>query len=69
MISCMVPLMLDRDDLRKKAAQYRRAAGIRTTGGQAADRRLIELALRLERQADQMDRANAAQGEKPRGGA
>ena len=41
----------DPDDLRKRAAHLRRLASIPTIGGQATDRRLIELALRLEEQA------------------
>jgi hypothetical protein len=51
--------MISSDDLRKKAAQARKAASIRTRGGQAADRRLIEMAYRLEIQADDMDRRRA----------
>lgn len=42
--------------LRAKARQARYAASIRTESGQAADRQLIALALRLERQADDLDR-------------
>lgn len=52
--------MPDAKELRQKAAQYRRAADIRTSGGQAADRRLIELALKLEQQARNLDHTGTA---------
>lgn len=51
--------MVSSDELRKKAEQFRKTAAIRTCGGQAADRRLIEMAYRLEEQADQFDRRRA----------
>jgi hypothetical protein len=47
--------MNDTNELRKRAEQARRAAGIRTESGQAADRQLIALAIRLERLADDLD--------------
>jgi hypothetical protein len=47
--------MKDSDELRRKAAQCRRAASVRTESGQAADRQLIALAVRLEREADEAD--------------
>ena len=50
--------MTDARDLRRKAALCRRAAGIQTDGGTRTDRRLIELAEELERQADALDRKN-----------
>lgn len=48
--------MIDPRELREHAARCRRIATIRTVGGQAADRRLIELAQRLEQLADQLER-------------
>lgn len=48
--------MTDSTELRRKAAQLRRAASIRTESGQAADRQMVALAIRLERQADDVDR-------------
>jgi hypothetical protein len=45
----------DSKDLRAKAQQARRAASIRTQSGQAADRQLLAMAVRLERQADEAD--------------
>jgi hypothetical protein len=42
--------------LRQRAAQARWAASIRTEGGQAADRQLIALAFRLERDAEKLER-------------
>ena len=50
--------MLDPQELRRRAAQLRRAASVRTVGGQAADRRLVELALRLEQLAEAIERFN-----------
>ncbi len=47
------------DDLRKKAAQARRLASIRTEGGQAADRQLLALAWKLEREAEELARKPA----------
>lgn len=47
--------MIDPRELREHAARCRRIATIRTVGGQAADRRLIELAQRLEQLADQLE--------------
>jgi hypothetical protein len=44
------------EELRVKARQARRAASIRTESGQAADRQLIALAIRLEEQADDVER-------------
>jgi hypothetical protein len=49
--------MTDARDLRKKAALFRRAASIKTEGGARTDRRLIELAEELEREADALDKA------------
>ena len=51
--------MNDPMDLREKAEQARRAAGIRTESGQAADRQLLALAVRLERQADEAEKREA----------
>jgi hypothetical protein len=51
--------MNDPKDLREKAEQARRAAGIRTESGQAADRQLLALAVRLERQADEAEKREA----------
>ena len=48
--------MIDPSRLRAQAAQCRRAAGIATEGGQAADRQLIALARKLERTADTIER-------------
>lgn len=51
-------IMLSRmpsSDLRKRAAQARRAARIRTEGGQAADRQLLMFATQLEQHADEID--------------
>jgi hypothetical protein len=49
----------DSKDLRAKAQQARRAASIRTQSGQAADRQLLAMAIRLERQADEADKRAA----------
>jgi hypothetical protein len=54
--------MTDPIELRRKAAQLRRAASIRTVSGQAADRQMIALAIRLEHQADDIDKRNAIVG-------
>jgi hypothetical protein len=51
--------MNDAKDLREKAQQARRAASVRTQSGQAADRQLLALAVRLERQADQAEQREA----------
>lgn len=51
--------MNDAKELREKAEQARRAAGIRTVSGQAADRQLLALAARLERQADEAEKQEA----------
>ena len=48
--------MNDAKELREKAEQARRAASIRTVSGQAADRQLLALAVRLERQADEAEK-------------
>ncbi len=56
--------MSDARELRRKAALYRRAASVKTEGGGLADRRLIELADTLEREADALDRLSPPQ--KPR---
>jgi hypothetical protein len=48
--------MNDAKELREKAEQARRAASVRTVSGQAADRQLLALAVRLERQADQVEK-------------
>jgi hypothetical protein len=45
----------DARELRRKAALCRRAAGIRTEGGSRTDRRLLELAEELEREADALE--------------
>jgi hypothetical protein len=52
--------MTDARDLRKRAAQARRAASVKTTGGQAADRHLLELANQLDRDADEIERGRAS---------
>jgi len=44
--------MTDAQELRLKAALYRRVASIPTQGGRMADRALITLAKRLEREAE-----------------
>ena len=44
------------EELRAKARQARRAASVRTESGQAADRQLIALAIRLERHAEEIER-------------
>jgi hypothetical protein len=46
---------LDPKELRRRAAQARHAAAVQTESGQAADRQLIALARRLERQADALE--------------
>jgi hypothetical protein len=51
--------MNDAKDLREKAQQARRAASIRTVSGQAADRQLLAMAVRLERQADEAEKQEA----------
>ena len=51
--------MNDSKELREKAQQARRAAGVRTQSGQAADRQLLAMAVRLERQADEADKREA----------
>jgi hypothetical protein len=49
--------MSDPQELRKRAEQARRAALVRTVGGQAADRQLLTLAIKLEEKAAEIDRA------------
>jgi len=44
--------------LRAKAELIRRAATAPTTGGEKTDRLLLEIAARLEREADELERAN-----------
>lgn len=51
--------MNDAKGLRAKAQQARRAASVRTVSGQAADRQLLALALRLERQAEAAEKQEA----------
>jgi hypothetical protein len=51
--------MSDAKELRDKAQQARRAASIRTCSGQAADRQLVALAVRLERQAEEAEKQQA----------
>jgi len=51
--------MNDAKELRAKAQQARRAASIRTNSGQAADRQLLAMAVRLERQAEQAEKQAA----------
>jgi len=51
--------MTDAKELREKANQARRAASIRTCSGQAADRQLLALAVRLENQADVVEKQAA----------
>jgi hypothetical protein len=48
--------MNDAKDLREKAQQARRAASVRTVSGQAADRQLLAMAVKLERQADEVEK-------------
>jgi len=55
------PALRDPTTLRRKAALARRAAGFRTESGQAADRQLIALALRLEQRANELEN-RAARG-------
>ena len=50
--------MTESNELRAKARQARYAASMRTESGQAADRQLIALAIRLEHQADAVDSRN-----------
>jgi hypothetical protein len=51
--------MNDSKELREKAQQARRAAGVHTQSGQAADRQLMAMAVRLERQADDAEKREA----------
>lgn len=51
--------MSDAKELREKANQARRAASVRTCSGQAADRQLLALAIRLEHQAEQAEKRAA----------
>ena len=51
--------MTDPTELRRKAAQARRAAAIRTVSGQAADRQLLALSIKLERMADEVEKRDA----------
>ena len=51
--------MNDAKELREKAKQARRAASIRTVSGQAADRQLLAMAVRLERQAEEAEKQEA----------
>jgi hypothetical protein len=51
--------MNDAKELREKAKQARRAASIRTESGQAADRQLLAMAIRLEHQADEVEKQEA----------
>jgi hypothetical protein len=51
--------MNESNDLRAKAKQARIAASVRTNSGQAADRQLLAMAIRLERQADAADKHEA----------
>jgi hypothetical protein len=51
--------MNDAKDLREKAQQARRAASVRTESGQAADRQLLAMAVRLERQAEEVEKHEA----------
>ena len=48
--------MRDRQDLRKRVEQARRAAGIRTEGGYAADRQRMAFAQKLEAEAEAQER-------------
>lgn len=51
--------MSDPTEFRRKAAQARRAAAIRTVSGQAADRQLLALAIKLEHLADDVEKRDA----------
>jgi|SwirhisoilCB1_FD_contig_31_16582063_length_344_multi_3_in_0_out_0_1 hypothetical protein len=51
--------MNDAKELREKAKQARRAASIRTVSGQAADRQLLAMAVRLEHQAEEVEKQEA----------
>ena len=51
--------MNDAKELREIAKQARRAASIRTESGQAADRQLLAMAVRIERQADEAEKQAA----------
>ena len=51
--------MNEAKELRDKAQQARRAASIRTESGQAADRQLLAMATRLEREAEQVEKHEA----------
>ena len=57
--------MSDAGDLRRKAALCRRAASIKTEGAAETDRYLVELAERLERQAEALE--PSAPPKKPKG--
>jgi hypothetical protein len=47
--------MVEPRDIRERASQLRRAASVKTEGGQAADRQLIAFAHKLERLADDLE--------------
>jgi hypothetical protein len=51
--------MNDAKELREKAKLARHAASIRTVSGQAADRQLLAMAARLERQAEAAEKQAA----------
>ncbi len=51
--------MNEAKELREKAQQARRAASVRTESGQAADRQLLAMAVRLEREAEQVEQRDA----------
>jgi hypothetical protein len=51
--------MNDAKELREKARQARRAASVRTVSGQAADRQLLAMAVRLEHQAEKVEKREA----------
>lgn len=51
--------MNDAKELHQKANQARRAASVRTCSGQAADRQLLAMAVRLEQQADAAEKQQA----------
>jgi hypothetical protein len=53
-------------DVRQLADLYRRLASIPTAGGHSADRLLLELAARLDREAAERQIANSAPADYPK---
>jgi hypothetical protein len=59
--------MTDIRDLRKKASLCRKAASVRTDGAGDTDSVLIDLAERLERQAERLERERGLRRPRPGG--